>query len=47
MGGGGLESQRNVFRKKSNYDSSALGVSYHVVHLLAKEVKPSSDKEFI
>jgi hypothetical protein len=33
----GLESQQNVFRKQSSESSSALGASYSVAHLLAKE----------
>jgi hypothetical protein len=38
--GGGLEYQRNIFRKQSNYSTSALRASYRVVvQLLAEESK--------
>jgi hypothetical protein len=44
----GLESQQNIFRKRSNDDgSSALRTSYRVAHSLAKESKLSSDGEFV
>jgi hypothetical protein len=38
----GLQSEKNIFRKQSNYTSSALQASYRVAHLLAKQGKPLS-----
>jgi hypothetical protein len=43
----GLESQPNVFRKQSSDSSSALGASYSVAHLLAKESRLFYSKESV
>jgi hypothetical protein len=32
------DAEENVFRKHSSASSSALRASYHIIHLLAKEV---------
>jgi hypothetical protein len=40
-----LESQEIVFGRQSSDSFFALQASYHVGHLLAKESKPSSDRE--
>jgi hypothetical protein len=42
-----VESQQNVFSKQSSDSSSALEETYCVTHLLAKESKLPSNREFI